>query len=150
MSGQISTLSVRIRPAQPASVWVTHRFVGFHAWPDAPPRRLYLASLHRHVFHVKTKVHVMHDDREVEFHDLLDRSLAAAETLGEPMPPDARNLGPMSCEMIARNIAAAVSISYPGRTVVVEVSEDGESGAIVFDRSGDPSPSRVQPLEAAD
>lgn len=104
-------------------VWVTHSFVGFHRWPDAPAHRAYLAQVHRHVFHVRVEVEVRHNDREVEFHDLLDavKEWCAGE-----------QLGPASCEGIAEWLGEKVRQAWnadPPRAVTVSVSEDGENGA---------------------
>lgn len=135
MSGAIGDAFVRVRPAQPVAIWVKHQFAAFHQWPDAPEPRGYLARRHRHWFHVKVSMLVTHDDREVEFHDLLDHVVAASETLGVPSVSGWRDLGAMSCEMIARNIAARVAVVYPGRRVEVDVSEDGECGATAVDQA---------------
>ena len=104
------------------TIWVTTQFEGFHSWPDAPIHRAYLGEPHRHLFKVRVEVEVVHDDREVEFHDLLD---AVKSRL--PKSPD---LGAQSCEMMAAGIATDVAAMLPGRTVRCEVSEDGECGAI--------------------
>jgi hypothetical protein len=104
------------------TIWVTTTFPGWHAWPGAPASRAYLATSHRHLFHVRVEAEVGHDDRELEFHDLLDR-------VNRALPPE--RLGPQSCEMIARNIAAAVGDTWPGRVIRATVSEDGECGATV-------------------
>ena len=37
-----------------------------------------------------------------------------------------------SCEMMADDIASYIMAHYPGRDLTVEVSEDGENGAICF------------------
>jgi hypothetical protein len=102
-------------------VWVTHRFAGYHQWPDAPVERAYLRNRHRHLFHVKVTVSVAHDNRDVEFHDLLDSVAAACDFLEQPLG---------SCEMIAAALAKNVQAAWPGRRVSVEVSEDGECGAV--------------------
>lgn len=108
-------------------VWATHRFVGFHNWPSAPTGRGYLSDRHRHLFHVRASVEVLHDDRDVEFHDLLDEVAATCSLLGD----GDGELGPMSCEQIALEVCNAVTKKWPGRAVACEVSEDGEAGASV-------------------
>lgn len=95
---------------------------GWHHWPDAPQHRAYLGQRHRHLFHVEANVDVLHDDREVEFHDLLDFVRA---NIGGP------EFGPMSCEMIASRLLKAIESRYPGRNAVVTVGEDGEVWATV-------------------
>lgn len=105
-----------------SSAWVKTTFEGWHAWPDAPAHRAYLRATHRHLFHVTVGLRVMHDDREVEFHDLQD---CVRVCLPSPQ------LGAQSCEMIAKAIWEGVSARFPGRSGFVEVSEDGEVGATV-------------------
>jgi hypothetical protein len=105
------------------AVWVTHRFVGFHAWPDAPAERAYLRARHRHLFHVRAELDVAGADREVEFHDLLELVSWHCGRLPRS------ELG--SCESIAELLAGAIHRSYPGRRIAVDVSEDGEAGARV-------------------
>lgn len=109
-----------------ATVWVTWRAVGLHAWPEAPLRRSYLRSPHRHVFHLRLELPVSHDDREHEFHDLQDFLAFAGDAAITLRAVDAVG----SCEMIARRIATAAADKFD-RQATVDVSEDGESGARV-------------------
>jgi hypothetical protein len=95
---------------------------GWHRWPDAPPHRAYLAETHRHLFHVEVRLEVFHDDREVEYHDLLD-------FCREAFPGG--DMGTSSCEMMAHALLQKVEENYPGRTITVSVFEDGEVGAII-------------------
>jgi hypothetical protein len=120
------------------TAWVTHRFVGFHSWPDAPGHRDYLAQPHRHLFHVRASLSVTHDDRDVEFHDLLAVVVRACVTLGTARG-GARYLGAMSCEHVARRIVEALAVAWPGRLIEVDVSEDGEAGATVTLPAGPPN-----------
>jgi hypothetical protein len=114
------------------TVWVTHSFVGWHHWPGAPAERRYLADPHRHRFGVRAEITVGHDDRDVEFHDLLDVVASACDFLGPRAVGKVGNhLGPMSCEMMARDVLAAIGARWPGRRVAVTVDEDGEAGATV-------------------
>ena len=112
-------------PAQtPAvTVWASAALPGFHRWPDAPPQREYLAARHRHLFRVTAHVAAGHDDRDTEFHDLQD--LIRAWWGAGP-----RECGDASCETIARALAGHLGRAAL-RVVQVEVSEDGENGAIV-------------------
>lgn len=104
--------------------WITVEFerVGFHCWPGATGERAYLADRHRHRFIVSVSLTVEHDDREVEFHDLLDRAAG-----WWPGP----ELGRQSCEDIARRYIHRLAERYPGRRYSVTVSEDGEVSATV-------------------
>lgn len=106
-------------------IFVRFREPGWHRWPDAPDTREYLADRHRHVFHYEVSMLVMHDERDVEFHDLLDEA--------RDLLPSTGQFGSCSCETIAREMCEELSIAYPGRRVIVTVSEDGECGATVRD-----------------
>lgn len=105
-------------------IFVTFTRTGFHRWPDAPLLRAYLAAPHRHVFHFRVELDVHHDNREIEFHDLLDTCTAVIDDYGEDWDS-------CSCEAIARRLLADVQDQYPGTSPLVTVSEDGECGATV-------------------
>lgn len=94
---------------------------GFHFWPNATEARQYLSNKHRHLFHVEVKTQVDHDDREIEFHDLLD---AARHEFGEG------DFGHKSCEQLARELAETLAKMF-ARSFTVSVFEDGEVGAEV-------------------
>jgi len=105
---------------------VRHRFAGVHCWADAPDGpHAHLRNPHRHEFHVAVDFQQFHDDREIEyltFKDWLESVLAAW-----PL-----NLGGRSCEMMAAHIHKACEAQWGAmRDYRVEVSEDGENGAIV-------------------
>ncbi|UGY13763.1 hypothetical protein HAP48_0035105 [Bradyrhizobium septentrionale] len=109
-----------------ATIFVRFTVPGFHRWAGAPARRSYLADRHRHLFHVEVRMMVAHDDREVEFHDLMDHARAiVVDDLGVD-----GNFGAHSCEMIGRELGDRLAKSYQ-RNVVVIVSEDNECGAMV-------------------
>lgn len=113
------------------TIFVTTGFVGFHYWPGAPASRSYLGQPHRHRFGVRVEVPVEHDDREMEFHDLLDSvrfqviQMAPVNEL-----TGVSHCGPMSCEMMAERLAQALREGLE-RDVSVTVDEDGECGATV-------------------
>lgn len=103
---------------------VSFRVQGFHRWDGAPEHRAYLRSTHRHLFHVSVRVRVSHDDRQIEFHDLLAgcqdefrRIVAAAEG--------------KSCEMMARELLSHIYHVWMVDEARVTVSEDGETAATV-------------------
>ena len=97
--------------------------IGFHAWPEARDVREYLSARHRHLFHYRVTVPVNHDDRDIEFHDLLD-------VVNDSSPLTRREHGRSSCEHLAGEVAAAVFDAYPSTPwVIVEVTEDDEVGA---------------------
>lgn len=106
-----------------ATLIVRFRVEGFHCWPGAKdhPGREYLADRHRHLFYVQASMPLHHDEREIEFHDVL----AAAREL---FPGG--DMGAMSCETMARNLAEHLCEKYK-RAAKVSVFEDGEVGAEV-------------------
>ena len=103
---------------------------GLHCWPgvtETSCTEQYLASPHRHIFKFRVKVPVTHTDRDVEFIEFAHRIKAAllsefndGETLVRA------DFGKMSCEALGVWILERFS-----NAVSVEVTEDGESGAIV-------------------
>lgn len=105
-----------------STIFVRFTQPGFHHWPEPTEGRAYLGQRHRHLFHVEARMSVSHDDREVEFHDLLDFARDAFPG-GE--------LGGQSCEMMARSLGEKIARRF-GRAVQVTVSEDDEVGAVVL------------------
>jgi hypothetical protein len=109
------------------SIFVTTEFIQFHRWAGAPPTRNYLSSLHRHLFGVRLEVSVAHNDREMEYHTVL-------EQLNAYIRQDLmRNwhVG-WSCEDIASKIAHWLLELYPDRLFYAcTVSEDNENGSTV-------------------
>jgi hypothetical protein len=104
------------------SAIVTFTAEGFHHWPEAPALRAYLASQHRHLFHVRIEVEVTHADREIECHDLREFCIQAFGS---------GDMGSQSCEMMAEALAQQITRRFGDRRVVVEVLEDGEVGGRV-------------------
>lgn len=104
---------------------VQTRFEFEHCWPDAPDGVAFLRNLHRHEFHVCVVMEVDHDDRELEF-ILVKRDL-------DNQIEDSKQLWPTSasCEQMAFWIGGYLLGKYGERHITVEVSEDGENGAIV-------------------
>ncbi len=109
------------------NIFVTYQREGIHKYPAAEnmPGIEFLANPHRHMFHFKITLQVFHDDREVEF-ILFKRELERQYDQGT------LQLDYKSCEMMADDIASYIMAHYPGRDLTVEVSEDGENGAICF------------------
>jgi hypothetical protein len=105
-----------------AEIFVRFSFPGFHHWESAPEHRSYLASRHRHLFGVEVRCSVNNDDREIEFHDLLDQ---AKSFFSES------ERGNQSCEMMARALGEFLASCYQ-RPFTVSVTEDNECGAQVF------------------
>lgn len=117
---------------QTNKIWVKFSKEGIHKYPAAltDPDLAdvsFLGYPHRHIFHFKVAIQVFHDDRDIEF-ILFKRwleSLYSASWDGDAT----LQLDYKSCEMISDELAAKINIKYPGRDIVIEVSEDGENGS---------------------
>jgi hypothetical protein len=105
-------------------IWITFAIPGIHCYPNAPEDVAYLRNPHRHLFKFKVTMEVFHDDREIEFHQLLNWCRAQYKS---DLSVDYK-----SCEMLARDLAHRLLSSYlrTPRWFEVEVSEDGECGAV--------------------
>lgn len=106
-------------------IWakVTTSFEGIHCYPDAPQGVEFLKYPHRHQFHVTAWIEQKHDNRDVEF--LLEKRYLEAKLSVNSFPLHS------SCEMMAQKIGEWLQHRNPERQVRVEVSEDGENGAVV-------------------
>lgn len=107
-------------------VWVTFQKEGIHLYPAAltDPKLVEVSFLgypHRHIFHVRVAVTVVHNDRDIEF-IILKRELQSLYDTG------ALELNSKSCEMIAADLYKYLVTAYPGRGYEIEVSEDRENG----------------------
>jgi len=111
--------------------YVTVRWeqIGFHCWPEAKGTREYLSSRHRHKFYFEVTVSVFHNDREIEFHDLLDQARAIITE---------EELGRSSCEDLAYRIIESLRDTYKESAIrrdwTCSVFEDNEVGATVTHR----------------
>ena len=126
----------RIMDAAERKIWVTFRKEGIHCYPAAAtdPRLntageydvAFLANPHRHIFHFRVSIDVFHNDRDIEFIQFkrwLESLYNGSNTVLE--------LDWKSCEMIADDLYVQIADRYPGRAVVIEVSEDGENGCSI-------------------
>lgn len=116
-------------------VWVTFQKEGIHKYPAAATDPTlatgdwldvsFLATPHRHIFHFRVEMEVFHDNRDVEFIQLkrIIESWYTDKTL---------TLDYKSCEMMARDLHAKLLEKWPGRSYVIEVSEDGENGCRMY------------------
>jgi hypothetical protein len=101
---------------------------GEHNFPAAAelfPEVAFLASPHRHIFHIEAKVEVFHDNRDKEF-IMLKRDML--DYLKKVYYNDSKRthvFGPMSCEMICKDIMTQFNCKS------VQVWEDLENGAEV-------------------
>lgn len=109
-------------------VYCTFTVEGYHRWPDAPAQCKYLGFEHRHEFHVRVEVNVPILNRGIEFIRFKQEAKAAFESLGRPSLYGGVYFDGQSCEMLATNLIQALN-EY--EVAKVEVSEDGENGAIV-------------------
>ena len=104
-------------------VWLTTKFEGYHNWPDAPVHLSFLRSTHRHIFHVKMLFEVSHSDRDIEF---IETKWKVEDYIKNRWDSSqARPRTGVSCEMIAEDLLEHFDAFR------VEISEDGENGAIV-------------------
>lgn len=108
-------------------IWVTFQKEGVHLYPAAAhdPKLSTVSFLgvpHRHIFHFRVELEVMHDDRDVEF-IMFKRELEALYN------QDILQLNHKSCEMISDELALYVHKAYPDRDIIISVAEDNENGS---------------------
>jgi len=106
---------------------------GFHYWKDAPKEVKFLRDNHRHLFFFCLEKKTLHDDRDLEI-ILFGRKVK--EYLYKKYGQKNDDLsgsnvfwlefGPMSCEMIARELLVEFELE------IAEVTEDLENGAIIY------------------
>ena len=126
----------RIMNRAERKIWVTFRKEGIHKYPAAAtdPNLAtgdeydvsFLANPHRHIFHFRVWLGVTHNDRDVEFIQFkrwLERLYSSTQGV--------LSLDYKSCEMMADDLYIQIAAKYPGRAVWIEVSEDGENGALI-------------------
>jgi hypothetical protein len=124
-------LKDRVRKAS-RMVWVNFEKEGMHRYPAAAddPKLAtgdeydvsFLAHPHRHIFKFRVWIEVFHDDRDIEFIQFKRWMNKLYE--GE-LDVDFK-----SCEMLSDDLYVTIQDRYPGRDVWIEVSEDGENGAL--------------------
>jgi len=124
----------RIREAAERKIWVTFRKEGIHRYPAAAVREdlntvdeydvTFLSYPHRHIFHFRVWIDVVHNDRDIEFIQFKRwlENLYTTSTL---------KLEWKSCEMIADDLYIQIAERYPNRAVWIEVAEDGENGCLI-------------------
>ena len=115
-------------------IWVTFQKEGMHRYPAAATDPAlatgdeydvsFLANPHRHIFHFRVWADVIHNDRDIEFIQFKRwlENLYRSGTL---------QLDYKSCEMMADDLYIQIASRYPSRAVWIEVSEDGENGALI-------------------
>ena len=119
----------RIMNAALRMIWVTFAKEGVHKYPAAAedPNLAdvsFLANEHRHIFHFRVYIDVFHNDRDIEFIQFKRwlQGLYNSEVL---------TLDYKSCEMMADDLYVQIAQRYPGRCVIIEVSEDNENGCSI-------------------
>lgn len=128
----LQTLSDRARNIKNKAsrmIWVTFQKSGFHKYPQAATDPAlsdvsYLGQKHRHLFKFKVAIEIFHNDRELEFHQVLNfcESLYAEKTLDVDFK---------SVEMIADDLFDILALKYPKRKIIIDISEDGECGCSI-------------------
>ena len=123
----------RIMARANRKIWVTFRKEGIHKYPAAATDPAlatgdeydvsFLASPHRHIFHFRVCIDVFHNDRDIEFIQFKRWLEGLYNNQNAVLKLDYK-----SCEMIADDLYIQIADRYPGRTVWIEVSEDGENG----------------------
>lgn len=108
-----------LRSEERLRIYCTHQFAAEHRWLQAPPEVKFLCFPHRHLFHVRVEWRVSHGDRQMEF--LRMKGILARVCTDLSSDPSALE---WSCEHYAEKIAAHLHADK------VEVSEDGENGAV--------------------
>jgi hypothetical protein len=109
------------------TIWVTFQKEGIHRYPAAlhDPKLetvSFLGHPHRHIFHFRVEIEVMHDDRDIEF-ILFKRELSSIYDAG------ILQLNNKSCEMICDDLGLYIIEKYPRRRLTISVSEDNENGS---------------------
>ena len=115
-------------------IWVTFQKEGIHCYPAAatdPALKTgdeydvsFLGTPHRHIFHFRVWIDVLHNDRDIEF-------IQFKRWLENLYRDGTLALDYKSCEMMADDLYHQIAEKYPDRAVWIEVSEDGENGALI-------------------
>lgn len=105
-------------------IYVTFQKEFIHQYKDAPDEVSYLRYPHRHIAHIKVRVQVFDNDREIEF-IMFKHWLEENITINK--------LTNNSCENIAEYIISQVQSLYDNnRDIAVQVSEDAENGCELY------------------
>jgi len=124
----------RIKSRADKKIWVTFQKEGIHCYPAAATDSMlatgdeydvsFLATPHRHIFHFRVWIEVFHDDRDIEF-------IQFKRWLENLYKDNVLALNYKSCEMISDDLYLQIAARYPDRAIWIEVSEDGENGALI-------------------
>jgi hypothetical protein len=124
----------KIKDVAQRMIYVTFQKEGIHKYPAAltdPSLATgdeydvsFLGYPHRHIFHFKVSIAVTHNDRDIEF-------IQFKRWLENLYKEGTLQLDFKSCEMMADDLYLQIASRYPDRTIWIEVSEDGENGALI-------------------
>ena len=124
----------RIMRQAERKIWATFRKEGIHCYPAAATDPSlatgdeydvsFLGTPHRHIFHFRVWIDVLHNDRDIEF-------IQFKRWLENLYKDGILQLDYKSCEMMADDLYAEIAGRYPDRAVWIEVAEDGENGALI-------------------
>jgi hypothetical protein len=124
----------RIMLAAERKIWVTFRKEGIHRYPAAATDPAlatgdeydvsFLGVPHRHIFHFRVWIDVLHNDRDIEF-------IQFKRWLENLYKDGILALDYKSCEMMSDDLYVQIATRFPDRAVWIEVAEDGENGALV-------------------
>ena len=124
----------RIMSNAERKIWITFRKEGIHCYPAAATDPAlatgdeydvsFLGSPHRHIFHFRVWIDVLHNDRDIEF-------IQFKRWLENLYKDGILQLDYKSCEMMADDLYTKIAARYPERAVWIEVAEDGENGALI-------------------
>lgn len=124
----------RITQSADRKIWVTFQREGIHKYPAAltdPALATgdeydvsFLGHPHRHIFHFRVWIDVLHNDRDIEF-------IQFKRWLLNLYGKGTLSLDYKSCEMMADDLYVKIADRYPNRAVWIEVSEDGENGCLI-------------------
>jgi hypothetical protein len=121
----------RVMSEAQRQIWVTWQREGIHKYPAAltDPNLAdvqFLGYPHRHIFHFRVWIDVFHNDRDLEFIQFKRWCESLYNSDNSVLSLDHK-----SCEMMADDLYIQIAQRYPGRVVHIEVSEDGENGALI-------------------
>jgi hypothetical protein len=125
-----------IKEAAQRQIWVTFQKEGIHCYPAAATDPAlatgdeydvsFLGTPHRHIFHFRVSIDVFHNDRDIEFIQFKRWLISLYNGQNSVL-----ELNYKSCEMIADDLYSQIAARYPKRTVIIDVSEDGENGCVI-------------------
>jgi hypothetical protein len=130
-----------IRPLK--MIWVTFQKEGIHKYPAAltdPALATgdeydvsFLGYPHRHIFHFRVWINVLHNDRDIEFIQFKRwlESLYNGNSSNNNSQGAVLSLDYKSCEMMSDDLHDIIGKKYPGREIWIEISEDSENGSFI-------------------